>query len=85
VKNSNCKLQSSDPTFSFFSLPWQLGRTASNVRSSYRPKRWETCVIITMQITLSFNFLSYHLPQITDGERAHLSAIQYELPGFRSN
>lgn len=85
MKNSNCKLQSSNLTFSFFSLPWQLGRTASNVRSSYRPKRWEMSVIIAMQITESFNFLSYYLPQITDGERGHLSAIQYELSRFRNN
>lgn len=85
MKNSNCKLQSSDLTFSFFSLPWQLGSTASNVRSSYRPKWWEMCVIITMQITVSFNFLVFFPNQITDWVHAHLSVIKYKLSRFRSN
>lgn len=84
-KNSNCKLQSSDLTFSFFSLPWQLGRTASNVRSSYRPKRWETCVIITTQITVSSNFLFFSPCKITDWVHAHRSVIKYKLSRFRSN
>lgn len=82
MKNSNCKLQSSDLTGSFFLLPWQLGRTASNVRSSYRPKRRETCVIITTQITVSLAFF----PRSNYRLSAHtFSVIKYKLSRFRSN
>lgn len=63
VKNSNCKLQSSDLTvFLFFSLPWQLGRTASNGRNPYRPKGREMGVSIAMQITGSFSCWGFFSP-----------------------